>query len=122
VLQVCFFLWKWALKPNNEKILSVLQRHFVCNLENIRKKRYHTLLTAGFSHISPYHYFFNMLAFVTFGSDIEFHIGTAKLAALMSGGIISGSLAHIVSRKLGFSSNSIGSIGASGGLYSSIVK
>lgn len=64
-----FVLWQL---PTSSSVSKLLRNHFMCSQYNIvRKRRYHALVTAAFSHSSFHHIAVNMYAFVTFGRSVK---------------------------------------------------
>ena len=63
-----FVLWQFA--QSQQVLGKTLQHHFVCSRQNIRRRRYHTLITSAFSHASFHHLVVNLYAFLTFGPSV----------------------------------------------------
>ena len=64
-----FFAWQL---PPSSTVAKILRNHFVCNDYNVvRKRRYHALILAAFSHASFYHILVNMYAFLNFGRSVK---------------------------------------------------
>ena len=49
----------------------ILRDHFVCSSFNLRKQRYHTLLTSAVTHTTIMHLLINMYAFYIFGNAVQ---------------------------------------------------
>ncbi|CRG95158.1 rhomboid protease ROM6, putative [Plasmodium gallinaceum] len=62
---VVFLSWRLSELIKNKKLYHFMNRHFICSYDNIKKKYYHTILTASISHITFPHFLFNMWAFHT---------------------------------------------------------
>ena len=64
-----FLTWQF---PTSSIVTKILRNHFVCSHYNlVKKRRYHTLVLAAFSHASFRHLALNMYAFVTFGGSVK---------------------------------------------------
>ena len=74
-----------------------MTNHFVCSDDFVfRQWRFHTLLTAAFSHIEPFHLFGNMLALYFFGRSVGSHLGGRRLLTLYATAGIIGNVGHIL--------------------------
>jgi len=64
----CILLFLLFRIPN---LGYVFRNHFVCSSFNLRKHRYHTLLTSAMTHATLMHLLVNMYAFYIFGQSVE---------------------------------------------------
>ncbi|CRH01640.1 rhomboid protease ROM6, putative [Plasmodium relictum] len=62
---IVFLSWRLGELMKNKKLFHFMSRNFICSFDNIKKKYYHTILTASISHITFPHFLFNMWAFHT---------------------------------------------------------
>lgn len=60
---VVFLGWRLSELVRNKRFHNFMSRNFICSYENLKKKYYHTCLTASISHITFPHFLFNMYAF-----------------------------------------------------------
>ena len=81
--------------------MKILQDHATLSWSNIEAGRYHTVLTAAFSHQALGHFGFNMFALWTFGSIIAWipGIGGVHVLSMGIGSAIAGSLAWLYHQK-----------------------
>lgn len=73
-----------------------MARHFLCSIDAVRAGRYHTLLTSAFSHATPLHLAFNMIALHSLSGSVgswsdtffwEAYAGSAVLASAVHLGL-----------------------------------
>ncbi|VWU49368.1 rhomboid protease ROM6, putative [Hepatocystis sp. ex Piliocolobus tephrosceles] len=67
---IVFLCWRLSDLARNKKFYHFMCRHFICSYENIKKKYFHTILTAGISHMTFPHFLFNMWAFHTISNAL----------------------------------------------------
>ncbi|SBT77986.1 rhomboid protease ROM6, putative [Plasmodium ovale] len=60
-----FLGWRINDIARNQKFFHFMCRNFICSYENIKRKYFHTIITASISHMTLPHFLFNMWAFHT---------------------------------------------------------
>eukprot|EP01084_Bolivina_argentea_P186976 322176_1 len=112
-INIAAFLF-WKVNP------KFMQRHFLCNLENIQAKRYHVLMTSNWSHMDFWHVGLNMYVLYNFGSIMIKIIGIPSFACIYIGAGLLGSISsvswHVLSKIPHYSS-----LGASASLLGIII-
>lgn len=68
-------------------------RNFLLNEYNLRRRRYHTIVTAAFSHMHLMHLASNMIGLWFFGLPLEAAIGAGGLLAVYLSGVVGSFLA-----------------------------
>ena len=95
-----------------------MMRHFTLSLENLAKRRYHTLLTYAFSHHSALHGTFNTVAAYSFGKQLDNQLFSRRRFCVpllfLSGSLVAGAGSLAFKH---FARLSIPSLGASGGVF-----
>jgi membrane associated rhomboid family serine protease len=77
---------------------KILQQNFLLSVQNLKEGRFWTLVTSAFSHISPGHLFFNMLAFHQLGQVLVYTTGLKAVrhfGILILGSALAGSTAFL---------------------------
>ncbi|KAL8799421.1 MAG: hypothetical protein Q9182_005906 [Xanthomendoza sp. 2 TL-2023] len=82
-----FAFAKYA-ERSSPRLYHLIQNHFVCSPQNLRLRRYHTLLTASFMHFSPSHLALNMMTLFCIGPLIVSSLGAGSFLALWAGGAL----------------------------------
>lgn len=77
-----------------------------------RTRRYETLITHGFVHVSPMHLAFNMLTLYSFGPPMEMAHGTAWFLALYFLGMLASALGMILTHRKNPEYTAVGASGA----------
>mmetsp|Transcript_32756 Transcript_32756/g.72231 ORF Transcript_32756/g.72231 Transcript_32756/m.72231 type:complete len:361 (-) Transcript_32756:482-1564(-) len=87
-----FVLWQIP------SLAGMMQRHFVCSQYNLRRKRYHTILTSAISHVSLMHLLINSYALLTFGPIVRDSIASFGLPLwpFALGSALAGSLFYLL--------------------------
>ena len=63
-----FALWQF---PASTGLPTALNNHFVCSSQNLRRRRFHTVLTSSISHASLQHLVLNLYGFHSFGRSVK---------------------------------------------------
>ena len=63
-----FALWQF---PASTGVPTALNNHFVCSSRNLRRRRFHTVITSAFSHASLQHLALNLYGFQSFGRSVK---------------------------------------------------
>ncbi|KAL6075632.1 Rhomboid family intramembrane serine protease [Balamuthia mandrillaris] len=109
-----FGAWKYG-QFFNPRVALFMQRHFLLSVENVKAKRFHTILSSAFSHMTVMHMGLNMYGLYAFGSELHNHMDRTSFLSLYLGGGFFASAASLA-HKLKFGST-IPSLGASGCLF-----
>jgi len=117
---IIFLLWR--LSSKSERLYNVLNRNFLLNVDNIAHNRYWNIVTCGISHMTTLHFICNSIALLAFAPQLENEIGFIHTTNLFYGGVISGSLASLFSKRQRFTDPRAGSLGGSAGIYSMVVN
>lgn len=74
-----------------------MQKHFVCSAYNIKRGRFHTILTSAISHVSLMHLLINGYALVNFGPQVRQSIASFGLPLwpFALGAALTGSLSYL---------------------------
>ena len=74
-----------------------MQKHFVCSAYNIKRGRFHTILTSAISHVSLMHLLINSYALVNFGPQVRQSIASFGLPLwpFALGAALTGSLSYL---------------------------
>ncbi len=82
-----FGLWQYAKSTYDVKLNRFMHEHFTCSRYGVQiQHRFHTFITAAFSHKDIGHFLINMIAFYTFGSNTIHFLGLAPFTAMFFGG------------------------------------
>ena len=75
----------------------IMQKHFVCSAYNIKRGRFHTILTSAISHVSLMHLLINSYALVNFGPQVRQSIASFGLPLwpFALGAALTGSLSYL---------------------------
>ncbi|CAG8673545.1 11746_t:CDS:2, partial [Racocetra persica] len=102
----------WQLTP----FQRLMEKYFV---HHPLSGRMFTLLTSVFSHKEAWHFGFNMIALWSFGGVVYRMLGKEQfLAFYISSGVASSSASHVLSLMFKNQKQIIGSLGASGAIFS----
>ena len=102
----------WSVKRQSWWWQNMMRRNFTVSRRNLRQARYHTLVTAVFSHEHFYHYAHNMLWLLAVGPEIQAQLGREQTLLLYVLGGVGGALASAVIHGSYFEG-----VGASGAVY-----
>jgi len=69
-LSSAFIFVLWQLPPSTG-VPTALNNHFVCSSQNLRRRRFHTVITSSVSHASLQHLALNLYAFHSFGRSVK---------------------------------------------------
>ncbi|BFZ55312.1 hypothetical protein PYCC9005_002352 [Savitreella phatthalungensis] len=94
--------WQWQLaaadvrgdRPDTRRA-AMMTDHFTCSVRNWDQKRYHTLLTSGFSHIQLWHILANTIAVLSFFPAVSLRLGVIRTLTAYIGSIAGGSAASL---------------------------
>ena len=87
----------WSAENTHTPSPSFMYNNFTISTHGFfRKHNYHTLVTALFSHIDPFHLAVNSFVLYSFGTNVINTLGTARFAFLYLGGGIVSSLAYVL--------------------------
>ncbi|KAK2599870.1 hypothetical protein N8I77_011591 [Diaporthe amygdali] len=114
--------WPPLLLIAAPRSLEFMAGHFALSALNLRQGRWWTVLTCGFSHYAPGHLVANMCSFYLWASRcFDLGLGPGKLAVLMLGSQICGSVAGLAHGGWWEPSFSLGASGAVYGLMAAAV-
>jgi membrane associated rhomboid family serine protease len=92
-----FGLWQYSESTRNFPLNKFLMRHFTLSEFGVRvHHRFHTMLTAAFSHRDLSHFAFNMIALYTFGVNTIHYLGLQRFALLYLGGALFSSFFQLI--------------------------
>eukprot|EP00923_Selenidium_pygospionis_P046374 GHVN01079958.1.p1 GENE.GHVN01079958.1~~GHVN01079958.1.p1 ORF type:complete len:493 (+),score=38.66 GHVN01079958.1:229-1707(+) len=89
---------------------TFVARHFLASAENLKAWRFHTLLTSGISHISPFHLFCNLFVWEQLGWSLGDKITSSELLTVLGSSVVASSVAHIAA-------SNMPALGLSGGIF-----
>ncbi|KAL8806782.1 MAG: hypothetical protein Q9200_004922 [Gallowayella weberi] len=99
-----FALAKYA-ERYSPRLIHLIHDHFICSPRNLHFRRYHTLLTSSFMHVSPLHLAVNMITLFNIGPLVVSTLGPNSFLTLWVGGALgcsraSLSYAHYLDRRM----------------------
>lgn len=86
----------WSAQNSNNPNFSFMMNHFTVSTRGIfHNHYYHTLVTAIFSHMDPFHLAVNSFVLYSFGTNAIQVLGASRFATLYFGGGLLSSLAFV---------------------------
>ena len=87
----------WSAENTHSPSPSFMFDNFTISTQGFfRKHNYHTLVTALFSHVDPFHLAVNSFVLYSFGTNVIRVLGAGKFAFLYLGGGVVSSLAYVL--------------------------
>jgi membrane associated rhomboid family serine protease len=107
---VVFVLWQYL------GVSPYMVDNFLISWDALQAGRYWTLLTSAFSHVAFLHFFLNMYVLTTFGTIVEYMIGSWRFIVLYLTAAIVASVSHAAVSALMLDKPEQPALGASGAI------